>query len=204
MEFVFVVKREAAAPLFTEKGMNPVTAKSLEPVLNGGFFLERPHAEGDSSFKQIIPYVLIKRGHEIFLFKRLKGGGEARLHNLYSVGVGGHINPEEASGDVRGYGLVTGGARRELEEEVGYTGEGFLRPVGLLNDDTNEVGSVHLGVVFVMELPLAIDLTSTEEDVLTGEFVAFHEAVTLTKSETFETWSEIVLTAASVTEAWNA
>ncbi|MBU1238726.1 hypothetical protein KKF84_03435 [Myxococcota bacterium] len=203
MEYVFVVKRPAVAHLFQEQGLFRVDREQLEAALHEGFFVERPHAEKDSSFKQIIPYVVIRRGADVFLFKRLKGGGEARLHNLYSVGVGGHINPSEVESAEKGYGFITEGGRRELLEEVGYLGDAPLEPLGLLNDDTNEVGSVHLGVVLLLDLPLGADLISTEEKVLEGSFVPMKKVHEMVADCTFESWSEIVLAAPWVKALWS-
>ncbi len=202
MEFVFVVKRAGVAHLIPECGLAEVDGQLLVPSLEKGFFVERAHAEHDPDLKQIIPYVVIRRGPEVFLFKRLKGGGEARLHNLHSIGVGGHINPEEGDVEEKGYGFITAGGRRELAEEVGYTGTAPLVPLGLLNDDTNEVGSVHLGVVLLLDLPADIDLSSTEESVLTGAFTSFTEVRALIGDQPFETWSEIVLSAPWVESLW--
>lgn len=93
----------------------------LEPTLLGamsleGSFLPRPQAEEDPSYRQIIPYALVRHAQKFFLMRRTKGGGEARLHNLYTLGVGGHINPEDVGGNP-----VLEGLRRELLEEVGIT-----------------------------------------------------------------------------------
>ncbi len=192
MEFVYVVKRATLAPMLPKKGLVAVGPETLERVVEEGFFVERAHAEGDPSLKQIIPYVLLKRQDELFLFQRLKGGGEARLHNLHSVGVGGHINPTEES-TKRGLDTLFAGAKRELFEEVGYQGELPLKPFGLLNDDTNEVGSVHVGVVLVLELPTESSLTVRETRVLKGSFRPHGEIQKLRSSVLFETWSELLL-----------
>ena len=86
---------------------------------------------------------MLRDGERWFLMRRTKAGGDARLHDLWSIGVGGHLNP--------GDGDVEGGLRREWAEEVVAAFEPAFEPVGLLNDDTTPVGAVHVGIVFVAD-----------------------------------------------------
>ena len=118
MEFVFVVKRYDLFDLEFPHGFQTADEAGLPELLSRarekGFFVERRYTETDSSFKQIIPYCLVTCGDSVFLLRRTKKGGEARLHGRLSVGVGGHINPvDEEVGDV-----VEAGAERELDEEI--------------------------------------------------------------------------------------
>ena len=99
--------------------------------------------EVDPSFKQVIPYLVLRDGERYFLMRRTRAGVDARLHDRYSIGVGGHLNP--------GDGGVLGGLRREWHEELVADFEPAFRLVGLLNDDTTEVGAVHLGAVYVAD-----------------------------------------------------
>ena len=99
--------------------------------------------EVDPAFKQVIPYLVLRDGPRWFLMQRTRGGADRRLHDRWSIGVGGHLNP----GDVD----IHGGLAREWREELVADFEPDYRFVGLLNDDTTEVGQVHLGVVFVAD-----------------------------------------------------
>jgi predicted NUDIX family phosphoesterase len=112
-------------------------------------FLPRVRAEDDPSFKQIIPYVVLRWRDQVFHYTRGKGGGEKRLRALRSVGIGGHINPCDHAPGESPYRL---GMLREIEEEVfletGYTEQ----CLGLINDDATPVGQVHLGIVHVFDL----------------------------------------------------
>lgn len=103
-------------------------------------FMPRPEAEQRPDYKQIIPYVILRRGDEVFVTRRLNKGGEARLHGKISIGIGGHINPVDEQGD-----LLMRGLWREIHEEVELDKHGELSPCGFINDDSNAVGSVHLG-----------------------------------------------------------
>ncbi|MBU1218231.1 hypothetical protein KKF34_14325 [Myxococcota bacterium] len=188
MEFIYVVKRSEISDILPEKGVCDITS-NWKSVLARGFFIERSYAEKDSSFKQVIPYVIIRRGTELFRFLRLKGGGEKRLHNKSSIGIGGHINPD---GTLLGWDLIMASAMREINEELKIDMTNIeIRPLFLLNDDTNEVGSVHLGLVCECNLPGNHEVEVREKDVLTGEFV--NPAVIRTEDAALESWSEIVL-----------
>ncbi|MBF8290032.1 MAG: hypothetical protein HW391_1000 [Chloroflexi bacterium] len=152
-----------------------------EVVRRHGRFVPRPVAETDRSTKQVIPYLVLRQGVDYFLMRRTRAGGDARLHDRWSIGVGGHLNP----GDT---GLL-GGLRREWTEELVADFEPEFRLVGLLNDDTTDVGSVHIGAVYVADAagrPVAI----RETDKLEGRFAAPAEVAAV--AERLETWSALV------------
>src|SRR5207253_2777708 len=113
-------------------------------------FRPRSEVEDDPGFKQIIPYVIFRAGDWVFCYTRGKSQGEVRLHRLRSLGVGGHVAEADAGGraTLDAYEMAL---RRELEEEVAIQSEGSIRRVGLINDDSNPVGQVHLGVVHLYE-----------------------------------------------------
>src|SRR5262249_19447985 len=147
----------------------------------------RSAAETDPSFKQLVPYVVMKWRDQLFHYTRGKGGTEARLRALRSVGVGGPISEADA-------GLFDGPYReamfREVAEEVHLETEYTERCIGLINDDTTPVGQVHLGIVHVFEL--------TEPKVRRKELVltrAGFAAIARLRAEReeFETWSRFVL-----------
>ena len=157
---------------------------ALDAVGRDGFFMRRGDAEEDPTHKQVIPYLVLRDGERWFLMRRTKGGGDARLHDLWSIGVGGHLNP--------GDGDVAGGLRREWSEEVAANFVPDFVPVGLLNDDTTPVGAVHVGVVFVAEAagrPVAI----RETDKLAGSFATTAETAAV--RDAMETWSRLVFDA---------
>ncbi|GEM82613.1 NUDIX hydrolase [Meiothermus hypogaeus NBRC 106114] len=145
MEQVYVLPASIFPP--ARDALIPLEAELLKRIELEGFFLERPQAEEDPTHRQIIPYALVRYQGRYFLMRR-KGGGEARLHNLYTLGVGGHINPQDLTHPSTN--PVLDGLRRELLEEVGvrcYTAE----PVGLIVMSDTPVSRVHAGVVFVVQ-----------------------------------------------------
>lgn len=178
-ERVYVVPR-AALP--DEAGWYGLQTEGMDDfvaaVERDGRFEPRAAMEQDPSFKQIIPYLVLRDGTRYFLMQRTSAGGDARLHGLYSIGVGGHLNP--------GDGGLLGGLRREWAEELIADFTPGFRLVALINDDTTPVGSVHLGAVYVADVegrPVAI----RETDKLTGGFATAGEVAEV--AERLETWS---------------
>lgn len=155
-----------------------------DAVARHGRYLDRPAAEMDPTHKQLIPYVVVRDGPRVLLMQRTDAGGDARLHGKASIGVGGHLNPVDEGDDP----LMTG-LRREWDEELEADWEPRFTLVGLLNDDGNPVGAVHLGVVFTVEADgRPVDVR--EHDKLVGAF-ADADAVRAAWDQ-LETWSRLV------------
>ena len=123
-------------------------------------FLPRPDMEQDPSYRQIIPYVAVTRGGEVFATRRLNKGGEARLHGKLSLGVGGHI--ERWDDETRG-GILMRALEREVAEEVGVENIVSLTPLGVINEEGDEVSRVHLGFLFRMEVTGEVTVRETEK-----------------------------------------
>jgi predicted NUDIX family phosphoesterase len=138
----------------------------------------------DPTHKQLIPYVVVRDGARVFLMQRTDAGGDARLHGRASIGVGGHLNPVDEGDDP----LMTG-LRREWEEELVTPWAPEFTLVGVLNDDSNRVGAVHLGVVFTVEADgRPVDVR--EHDKLAGAFAEVDEV--RAAWDRLETWSQLV------------
>ena len=165
-------------------------AEALDTVAREGFFMRRRDAEEDPAHKQVIPYLVLRDGERWFLMRRTKAGGDARLHDLWSIGVGGHLNP--------GDGDVAGGLRREWAEELVADFTPEFVPVGLLNDDTTPVGAVHVGVVFVADAS-GRAVTIRETDKLTGAFATTAETAAV--RDAMETWSRLAFDALTSLDA---
>src|SRR5580658_8237278 len=154
-ERVLCFQRNLFEKLGVFQGLTLEVEKYL-PVLTARsnvLYMNRSEAEQDRRYKQLIPYALIVCGDKILRYRRGKGGQETRLHGLYSVGVGGHISEEDhglfehARASI-GYHEAM---RRELIEEVDIevTREAA---VAVINDDSTEVGFVHLGIVHIVQV----------------------------------------------------
>jgi predicted NUDIX family phosphoesterase len=162
-----------------------VQERPFEPLLTAvresGSFRPRGQVEADPSQKQIIPYLVLRDGERIFLMKRTRAGGDERLHERYTIGIGGHVNP--------GDGDVLGGLRREWREEIAADFEPQFSPLGLLNDDANSVGAVHLGLVYAADAG-GRPVTIRETDKLSGRFVSLDEVTAV--ADRLETWSALL------------
>lgn len=133
-------------------GFSPDVDRYLLAILdpkNNSFRL-RAQAETDPSFKQIIPYVVITDGERVLHYVRGKKAGEQRLVAKGSIGIGGHINDEDHSLFAVGMDAFRAAVEREVREELNVEGAFDAKPVGLINDDSVEVGRVHFGVVHVL------------------------------------------------------
>jgi predicted NUDIX family phosphoesterase len=151
-------------------------------------YLNRSEAELDKRYKQLIPYVLILCNDRILRYRRGKGGGETRLHGLYSVGVGGHISEEDHGLFSSGPGYQEG-MRRELMEEVAIE-ETKDAAVALINDDSTEVGQVHFGVVHIMHVADE-KIVGRRSGIASPEFAPIAEAVKDLAG--YESWSRFCL-----------
>ena len=146
--------------------------------------MNRSEAEQDKRYKQLIPYALIICGDKILRYRRGKGGQETRLHGLYSVGVGGHISEEDNGLFTQGIGYQEA-MRRELMEEVSIDATQEMA-VAVINDDSTEVGFVHLGIVHIVYVPDE-SVANRRSGIVNPEFVPISEAVK--NPEAYESWS---------------
>lgn len=161
-------------------------------------YKRRGDMEEYPTFKQMIPYAVListneqETAYTYFVYKRLSGGGEERLHNQYSLGVGGHMNHIVADNFRENF---FENYMRELTEELVLEGNQmqdqtpFL--VGYINDDQNEVGKVHLGAVVMAALPKNLKVEVRETDVLEGMFMTADEL--REHVDQFESWSQYVI-----------
>jgi predicted NUDIX family phosphoesterase len=160
----------------------------LDPKNNG--FRSRAQAENDPSFKQIIPYVIITDGERILHYVRGKKSGEQRLVAKGSLGIGGHINDEDHSLFAVGEQAFHDAVAREVNEEILVEGALDVRPVGLINDDSTEVGKVHFGVVHVLRRKP--EQVKRRETMITQlDFLTVPELQS--RRDRLETWSQLCL-----------
>jgi predicted NUDIX family phosphoesterase len=184
-ELVYAVPR---AVLMGDPGWHGVrttdVAAYVEAIHRNGTYQPRPAMEHDAGWKQVIPYLVVRDGRRYFLMRRTRSGADARLHDRYTIGVGGHLNP--------GDGGLDRGLEREWVEEIEADFVPPFRLVGLLNDDTTDVGRVHVGVIYVAEAAgRAVGIRETEK--LTGAFAEPAEIAAV--AELLEGWSRIVFEA---------
>ena len=191
-ENVLVIKRSLFDELGSFQGLNFEPRKYLDAILSRGnnFFLRRPLAEKDPSHKQIIPYVLLAHGDRVFSYVRGKKAGEQRLVAKGSIGIGGHMNESDESLFALDEAAYRAGVEREVAEEIRINTNFEDRIVALLNDDSNEVGQVHLGVIHIFKL--AEPKVEKREAMITNLAFLGREEL-FSRRDSLETWSQICL-----------
>lgn len=193
-EQVLVIPRDVFESLGSFQGLmfdtGPYLDKFFAPSVPR--FMPRSDAEADPTYKQIIPYVMITHRDKYLCYTRGKRAGETRLVGQMSIGIGGHINPTD---EVRLFDTSLRDAYdaavvREVEEEIHVRANHTDRIVALLNDDSNSVGSVHLGVVHYWTLD-SFDVDKKEQMITKISFADIKELQS--NRDNMETWSQLCL-----------
>jgi predicted NUDIX family phosphoesterase len=171
------------------EGLEAAVGSLLDPAAH--FFMDRAAAEEDPSHKQLIPYCIFRCGDRILHYTRGKSGGESRLHAKISVGVGGHVNPVDMDGGKTGPDAYHAAVTREIEEELDLPEDHQHRIIALLNDESNPVGQVHLGIVHLVDLKS--DFVRSREDALTDLGFTALDELNGPLMERLETWSQFCI-----------
>lgn len=185
-EDILVVKRSL---LFGQNQFQGLLQASVDDYLRRitqyQEFLPRSIMEQDPTYKQIIPYLIFKHQNRYFLMQRRASASEQRLKNKFTLGIGGHVRKE----DLTNKSSIFEWAEREFHEEIHYTGSFSISTLGLLNDDSNEVGKVHVGLVLLLEgnsSNIAI-----KSELKQGNLVTLEECCV--NYDHLESWSQIVV-----------
>jgi predicted NUDIX family phosphoesterase len=191
-ENVLVIKRALFDELGSFQGLNFEPRKYLDAILSRGnnLFLARSRAENDPSHKQIIPYVLLAHGDKVLCYVRGKKAGEQRLVAKGSIGIGGHMNETDESLFALDEAAYRAGVAREVGEEISIQSKFEDRIVALLNDDSNEVGQVHLGIVHVFQL---VEPKVKKNEPMITELTFLSREELMARRDSLETWSQICL-----------
>jgi predicted NUDIX family phosphoesterase len=189
-EHILVIKRSLFDELGAFQGFSADATRYLDAILAPGanFFLPRAPAETDPTHKQIIPYAIFHHAGRYLIYTRGGKSGEKRLVAKRSIGIGGHINPHDEREDSLARTTYLNGVEREMDEELRIAGSHTQKVIGLINDDSNEVGQVHLGVVHLFDLE-SDDVVSNEDAIQKIEFLALDELGGM--MDRLETWSQI-------------
>lgn len=158
-------------------------SQEIATVKDKAIFMFRPEAETDTRYKQIIPYLIFTHNNKYFLMQRRATASEQRLASKYSFGIGGHIRKE----DIKGNSLLDW-ALREFYEEVNYSGKLEEIPLGILNDDSTDVGKVHIG--FAILLKGDSEKISIKSELKNGQLLTLEECKSY--YDTMETWSQMI------------
>lgn len=193
-ENILVVPATEFASKYLDHTFNIIDYSHLEDIIKHFQFKTRYLMEEDPSYKQIIPYVVIlNEKNEILTYQRSTKGGENRLHNMYSIGVGGHLDENNESKVKTGMEVYFDGMVREVEEELGIkTYQDDFEVKATIYDDSNDVGKVHFGVVSFLRIDSKEFIHHGEMDILINrEFLSLEELSN--RSNSLENWSKIVI-----------
>lgn len=188
IENILVVPREKLfESIFFEGFEREKVAYYLERIKKYSIFKKRFLVENDPNYKQIIPYLIIKFKNKYFMFQRFPVGVEDRLFHKYSVGIGGHINEKDVK---KNKDLINSGLEREFGEELIYNKKLSYKIVGLINDDFDEVGKVHFGIVYLVEIETP-EIRVREYSKIEGRLVDKEDL--LKYKDKMERWSRILI-----------
>ena len=191
-ELVFAFPTDGFWKLMTykKKGLIRGNSEVLKKIVQNGLFLRRSELEEDPSFKQIIPYAIISDKDSFYLFRRTSGQTEKRLHNKFSLGVGGHMNPDHSMEPKEQF--IIDELKRELDEEVKLLNGCLIEDIefiGFINDDTIPVGSVHIGLLYNIHVSNK-EVYINETDKMTADWVDKSNLAEF--YEGMETWTKII------------
>ena len=186
IEEILVVKRSKFFEQTTPwQGLNKINFKSFVKIIqSNGLFIPRAHAETNPAYKQIIPYLIFSVEDKFFVMERKSTASESRLASKLSLGIGGHIRKEDITNN-----NVFEWAKREFHEEVSYNGSFTISEVGILNDDSTEVGKVHVGLIMIIKANS--DKISIKDEHKSGTLLTRKECEDLLPK--MEPWSQMIL-----------
>ena len=200
-ESVFAIPTEELWKLiaYKEKGLIKGNSEVLKRLVQNGLFRKRTELEEDPSFKQIIPYAIISnkepecsgvsQSQSFFLFKRTSRQTEKRVHNKFSLGVGGHMNPDNLKESKEPY--LISELKRELFEEVKLLKACLIEDIefiGFINDDTISVGRVHIGLLYNIHVSNK-DIVINEKYKMTADWIDKPDLAEF--YEGMETWTKL-------------
>jgi len=185
-EQILVVKRDTLFPNDNWQGLKIDNLEQcLAAIEQHAEFNPRSLMETDPTYKQIIPYLIFQHEDKFFLMQRSNNASEKRLQSKYTLGIGGHVRAD----DLQQGSSLFDWAQREFHEEVQYEGKIKIGTLGMLNDDSNEVGKVHMGLVLM--LFGESEEISVKSELAGGELVTFDKLIE--QLPNMETWSQIIV-----------
>ena len=193
-ENILVIRRSLFDELGRFQGLSFEPQRYLKAIISdrNTLFLRRAEAENDPTYKQIIPYVILAYEGRVVFYVRGKRAGEQRLVAKGSIGIGGHLNDADVglfSLNEEHYNRVV---EREVHEEIHLLSKFQNQIVALLNDDSTEVGRVHLGIVHIFKLKEP--KVQKREAMITGLTFLTKEEL-MARRESLESWSQICVDA---------
>jgi len=168
------------------EGYKNVEEYYLNQINQNNFFMKRKHAEEDPNHLQIIAFIIVKKGDKFFAIQKLDGTGDKREVGLYSIAVGGHINPVDD-----GENTLIDGAAREFNEEVTYSKNFDGKLVGFVNSEIDVFNKVHFGAIFIQEVDEEIGVHPDEAHKQRGEWMDINRLKEVYPK--FGPWSQVLI-----------
>lgn len=185
-EMILVVPRKIIFAQGEWQGIQQENIQSyIDCISQNQHYQPRSRMEQDPTYKQIIPYMIFRHNHKLFVMQRKSTASEQRLANKLTLGIGGHVRQD----DMTNAATIFDWARREFHEEVSYSGAFTITTLGLINDDSNAVGQVHMGVVLLLEG--SNDAINVKSELKSGTLYSTQECISL--YDRMETWSQYAL-----------
>lgn len=195
-EKILVLKRSHMLHTLGDfQGFRTTTPFEIQSLLVSSqlLFIDREDAEKDPTYKQIIPYCILTHKNKVLKYTRGQTGGEQRLKKKTSIGIGGHINPIDSENSTAQTDFYENGLARELREEILFSSILKRKTLGFLNDDSNPVGEVHLGIIELLEVENET-VTPLEESIHNPQFLEIEEVAAC---PFLENWSKIAMVSLS-------
>jgi predicted NUDIX family phosphoesterase len=195
MEQVLVFPEKLFLDAGPFQGIVKYDDKYLKKVLDPAHlrYMDRAAAEVDPTWKQVIPYSIIEWRTSCrslyYKYERTKKGNDPRLHNLWSIGIGGHINPVD--GDTSSDTSYANAFQRELREEVELLGNVTISNLGMIYDGSTVVGTVHFGVAHKITLHCGGYVKTVDPALTNGEFC--DKDYLMKNLSYFESWSQFII-----------
>lgn len=192
---ILVVRRDKLFPEGVFEGFKSLEEGDFLAIISANceYVPRSPELEKDATFKQIIPYIIVVNPADgtVFGYKRFKknpGLHETRLHNKFSIGLGGHIDKDETSTD-----LITDCMMREFSEEVKMENYPVPRIFGFINSEATEVDRMHFAIAAIAETTESIGKRENEE-VVEEKFYSAMEIDSIMADPTIQmdTWTRVV------------
>ncbi|WP_428014182.1 NUDIX domain-containing protein [Athalassotoga sp.] len=186
---VLVIPSKEVDELIMDTGFISISIEKIKELTErNGFFVNRERAESDESIRQIIPYVVMQNLDDLYLLvRRLSSQTEKRLHGMYSIGIGGHVNDRD-EGETPWMKFLSGMEREMNEEVIIKNSVGWPKYLGVIKESTTPVNRVHLGIVFQIKADIE---GIKEKDKFAWEFANLKDLIS--KYDLMESWSKYVI-----------
>jgi predicted NUDIX family phosphoesterase len=181
-EYIAVVPAKLINEIYPTP-LSTVRATDIDTILKNTIYYPRQEAEINEQYKQLVAYIIVTYKNNFFLVQRASNCSEKKLCNKYSIGIGGHLRAEDIRKTFLEWGL------REFHEEVSYLDNFDIEQYAIINDNSNEVGKLHLGITYLISL--TNNNITLQSELKAASFKSLKEVAKYKKN--LEPWSQLLL-----------